>query len=300
MSHMDGPTSLPVGAAGKVAAAWAVPGVEAPHDMAVIAAPVRLAGKERPIALLIGETRPSGSRLQKYIVLPQGVSPHFLSPLRLGQCTHTVMFFHFMWGSRWIRLIDAGQITQGRLPQDVSPTFCPPCDSGECIHTVKIHFNFMWGSRWSGLINVRLITQGLLPDRLLLVLDWGRVSNGGNHPLLVGAGRRGSGGGSAGRAAGVGAAAVAGGAGSIAGGDHHDNAGDAAGRGTPTDNTLAAPTVQATLCLVKHQPEAKAAMQRHEIVVECTSVGFGLLEPSNPLSVTTPCTSTGLLSMGIV
>ncbi|BDA41933.1 probable peptidyl-glycine alpha-amidating monooxygenase [Coccomyxa sp. Obi] len=58
--------------AGKVAAAWAVPDVQAPHDMAVIAAPVRLAGKERPIALLIGETRPSGSRLQKYIVLPEG------------------------------------------------------------------------------------------------------------------------------------------------------------------------------------------------------------------------------------
>lgn len=56
-----------------------MPGVQAPHDMAVIAAPVRLAGKERPIALLIGETRPSGSRLQKYIVLPEGVPPLLFS-----------------------------------------------------------------------------------------------------------------------------------------------------------------------------------------------------------------------------
>lgn len=63
-----------------MAAAWSVPDVQAPHDMAVIAAPVRLAGKERPIALLIGETRPSGSRLQKYIVLPEGVSPTFVLP----------------------------------------------------------------------------------------------------------------------------------------------------------------------------------------------------------------------------
>ncbi|KAK9908849.1 hypothetical protein WJX75_003782 [Coccomyxa subellipsoidea] len=56
---------------GKVTAAWPVPDVQAPHDMAVIAAPMRLAGKERPVALLIGETRPSSSRLQKYILLPE-------------------------------------------------------------------------------------------------------------------------------------------------------------------------------------------------------------------------------------
>lgn len=58
--------------AGKVVVAWAVPEVQAPHDMAVVAAPMRLAGKERPIALLIGETRPTESRLQKYILLPEG------------------------------------------------------------------------------------------------------------------------------------------------------------------------------------------------------------------------------------
>jgi hypothetical protein len=42
--------------------------------MAVTASPVRLAGKERPIALLIGETRDSMSRLRKYILLPQGAA----------------------------------------------------------------------------------------------------------------------------------------------------------------------------------------------------------------------------------
>ena len=53
-------------------AAWELPGVAAPHDMAVVASPVRLAGKERPVALLVAETRPSGSRLHKFILLPEG------------------------------------------------------------------------------------------------------------------------------------------------------------------------------------------------------------------------------------
>ena len=52
--------------------AVAVPGVQAPHDLAVLAAPVRLAGKERPVAVLVAETRSSGSRLHKFILLPQG------------------------------------------------------------------------------------------------------------------------------------------------------------------------------------------------------------------------------------
>ena len=50
----------------------ALPGVQAPHDLAVLAAPVRLAGKERPVAVLVAETRASGSRLHKFILLPQG------------------------------------------------------------------------------------------------------------------------------------------------------------------------------------------------------------------------------------
>ncbi len=54
-------------------AAWELPGVDEPHDMAVTASPVRLAGAERPIAVLVGETRPAGSRLHKFILLPEGV-----------------------------------------------------------------------------------------------------------------------------------------------------------------------------------------------------------------------------------
>ena len=60
-------------AVGKVAAVWVVPGVHAPHDMVVTASPVRLAGKERPLALLVAETREAGnSQLHKFILLPEG------------------------------------------------------------------------------------------------------------------------------------------------------------------------------------------------------------------------------------
>ncbi len=50
----------------------ALAGVQAPHDLAVVAAPVRLAGSKRPVAVLVAETRASGSRLHKFILLPQG------------------------------------------------------------------------------------------------------------------------------------------------------------------------------------------------------------------------------------
>ena len=74
-----------VHAVGKVNAAWEVPGVHAPHDMAVVASPVRLAGKERPLALLVAETWEAGnSRLHKFILLPQGV---LLWPARFGEAT---------------------------------------------------------------------------------------------------------------------------------------------------------------------------------------------------------------------
>jgi len=52
-----------------------LPGVKAPHDLAVVAAPMRLAGTERPVAVLVAETRESGSRLHKFILLPQGAPP---------------------------------------------------------------------------------------------------------------------------------------------------------------------------------------------------------------------------------
>ena len=59
----------PVGA---IVAFWELPGVDEPHDMAIVASPVRLAGAERPIAILVGETRPKESRLHKFILLPEG------------------------------------------------------------------------------------------------------------------------------------------------------------------------------------------------------------------------------------
>jgi hypothetical protein len=62
-----------------------VPGVKAPHDMAVVASPVRLAGKERPLALLIAETAEAGSsRLHKFILLPQGKHSHQQRSLLAG------------------------------------------------------------------------------------------------------------------------------------------------------------------------------------------------------------------------
>lgn len=51
---------------------WELEGVEAPHDLSIIAAPIRLSGSDRPLAVLVGETRQSGSRLHKYILLPNG------------------------------------------------------------------------------------------------------------------------------------------------------------------------------------------------------------------------------------
>ena len=76
-------------AVGRVGAAWEAPGVRAPHDMAVVASPVRLAGKERPLALLIAETAEAGSsRLHKFILLPEGEHSHQHTSLLAGpsQC----------------------------------------------------------------------------------------------------------------------------------------------------------------------------------------------------------------------
>ena len=51
---------------------WEIEGANAPHDLAILAAPVRLAGSDRPLAVVVGETRQSDSHLQKYILLPYG------------------------------------------------------------------------------------------------------------------------------------------------------------------------------------------------------------------------------------
>lgn len=54
---------------------WTLEGVEVPHDLTLVAAPLRLAGQERPLAVLISETRASDSRLHKFILMPAGTPP---------------------------------------------------------------------------------------------------------------------------------------------------------------------------------------------------------------------------------
>ena len=70
-----------------VGQAVALAGVEAPHDLAVVAAPVRLAGSERPVAVLVAETRASGSRLHKFFLLPQGALLPLYCPVQRGTGT---------------------------------------------------------------------------------------------------------------------------------------------------------------------------------------------------------------------
>ena len=51
---------------------WDLPGVEAPHSLTVTAGPMRLAELNRPLAVLVGETRAQGSHLHKFILVPSG------------------------------------------------------------------------------------------------------------------------------------------------------------------------------------------------------------------------------------
>lgn len=58
---------------------WDLPGVEVPHDLEVVAAPVWSgAGRQRPVALMVTETRMQDSRLLKFILLPDGGLPQAL------------------------------------------------------------------------------------------------------------------------------------------------------------------------------------------------------------------------------
>ena len=71
---------------------WKLEGVETPHDLAIVAAPVRLAGSERPLAVLVSETRMSGSKLHKFILLPDGEAYLFKHvPAPLWLCVRYVM-----------------------------------------------------------------------------------------------------------------------------------------------------------------------------------------------------------------
>ena len=77
-----------------------MPGVRAPHDMVVVASPVRLAGKERPLALLIAETAEAGSsRLHKFILLPQGKHSHQHTSLLAGP-SQRIDAERSFWGCR--------------------------------------------------------------------------------------------------------------------------------------------------------------------------------------------------------
>jgi hypothetical protein len=59
--------------AGKITASWALPGVHAPHDLTLAAAPLALtAAGERRLAVLVAETRQAGSGIRKLVLLPEG------------------------------------------------------------------------------------------------------------------------------------------------------------------------------------------------------------------------------------
>lgn len=55
-----------------IAHVWDLPDVHSPHDVALVAGPLRLAKADRPVAFLIAETRSQESKLHKFILLPDG------------------------------------------------------------------------------------------------------------------------------------------------------------------------------------------------------------------------------------
>ncbi len=60
-------------AAGSVQSVWDAPGVDAPHDFALVAAPLAVSGTgERMLGLAIAETRPSGSAVRRLTFVPSG------------------------------------------------------------------------------------------------------------------------------------------------------------------------------------------------------------------------------------
>ena len=64
---------LPAG--GRVINEWSLAGVDAPHDLTISSAPLRITGSgERMLAVYIAETRVIGSRLHKLILLHRGAS----------------------------------------------------------------------------------------------------------------------------------------------------------------------------------------------------------------------------------
>ena len=61
---------------------WRLEGVGAPHDIALAASPMPIEGTgDRTIAVYVAETKPVGSRLLKFLFLPQGADPAYLVPV---------------------------------------------------------------------------------------------------------------------------------------------------------------------------------------------------------------------------
>ena len=70
---------------------WDLPGVEVPHDLEVVAAPVWAgAGRQRPVALMVTETRMQDSRLLKFILLPDGELSTYTVAQHHGTCRRSI------------------------------------------------------------------------------------------------------------------------------------------------------------------------------------------------------------------
>ena len=87
-------------AAGGNRGQWELPGVKAPHSLTVTAGPMRLADTARPVAVLVGETQPQGSRLHKFIILPAGAASPLSSKRRHWQRRVCVHEAKCMWMGR--------------------------------------------------------------------------------------------------------------------------------------------------------------------------------------------------------
>lgn len=58
---------------GRIDNSWELEGLNSPHDMALLAAPMELSGPgDRMVSLLVAETAPSGSTIRKFIIVPKG------------------------------------------------------------------------------------------------------------------------------------------------------------------------------------------------------------------------------------
>lgn len=58
---------------GRIENSWELEGLNSPHDMALLAAPIELNGTgDRMLSVLVAETAPTGSSIRKFIIVPKG------------------------------------------------------------------------------------------------------------------------------------------------------------------------------------------------------------------------------------